>query len=279
MLEVFHIRDYALIDALDIEFQPGFNVITGETGAGKSILVGALGLALGARASSDAVRSGAERASVEASFYIQKLSPKLEQILAKADIPLAENTLILSRTVSNDGRSRAQVNGKLTTITTLAAIGDELVDLHGQHEHQSLLRTECQIALLDAFTGTTDMASEIATYMHRLNKIRREIEALESDDRDRARQADFLRYEIGEIDSAGLVIGEEEELRSRLHLINHAENIYTLANTAYNALYESDATAAIDAIDAALNALDDLAEIDEQFGALRAQVSRGTRLY
>jgi DNA repair protein RecN (Recombination protein N) len=275
MLELFQIRDYALIDALDIEFRPGFNAITGETGAGKSILVGALGLALGARASSDTVRSGAERASVEASFHIQDMSPRLKELLTEADVLLEDNTLILSRTVSSDGRSRAQVNGKLVTITVLAAIGDELVDLHGQHEHQSLLRTECQLMLLDAFAGVTDEATEVAKCMTRLNKLKRDIEALESDDRDRTRQADFLRYEIGEIDNAGLVPGEEEELRSRLHLINHAENIYTLSNTAYGALYESETTAAIDAIDAALNALDDLVEIDEQFNALRIQVAEG----
>ena len=275
MLELFQIRDYALIDVLDIEFRPGFNVITGETGAGKSILVGALGLALGARASSDTVRSGADRASVEASFHIQDMSPRLKELLTEADIALEDNTLILSRTVSSDGRSRAQVNGKLVTITIHAAIGDELVDLHGQHEHQSLLRTECQLMLLDAFAGVTDEATEVARCMTRLNKLKRDIETLESDDRDRTRQADFLRYEIGEIDNAGLVPGEEEELRSRLHLINHAENIYTLSNTAYGALYESETTAAIDAIDAALNALDDLVEIDEQFSALRTQVAEG----
>lgn len=275
MLEVFHIRDYALIESLDIEFQPGFNVITGETGAGKSILVGALGLVLGARASADIVRSGSERTSVEACFQIAKPSQQLKVLLAESEISLEDNTLILSRTVSSDGRSRAQVNGKLVTINTLAAIGDELVDLHGQHEHQSLLRTECQLGLLDAFAGTTGLAGEVTGCVVQLNRVKREIESLEADDRDRTRQADFLRYEINEIDNAGLSPGEEEELRSRQHLINHAENIYTLANTAYGALYESDASTAIDAIDAALNALDDLVEIDGQFVALRAQVAEG----
>ena len=153
MLEVFHIHDYALIDALDIEFQPGFNAITGETGAGKSILVGALGFALGARASSESVRNGAERAAVEAAFRISEPSQQLKNLLIEADIPLDDDMLILSRTVSADGRSRAQVNRRIVTITMLAAIGDELVDLHGQHEHQSLLRTDCQLTLLDAFAG------------------------------------------------------------------------------------------------------------------------------
>ncbi|MCK5863376.1 MAG: DNA repair protein RecN [Candidatus Hydrogenedentes bacterium] len=275
MLEVFQIRNYALIDALDIEFQPGFNAITGETGAGKSILVGALGLALGARASADSVRNGAEHATVEAVFRVVTPSQQLTELLLEAGVSLDDDLLILSRTVSSDGRSRAQVNGKLVTITTLAAIGDELVDLHGQHEHQSLLRVECQLALLDAFSGTTEAAQTLSECMTRLNKIQREIEAFESDDRDHARQADFLRYEISEIDAAALTPLEEKELRSRLHLINHAENIYTLANTAYNALYESELNAAIDSIDSALNALDDLSEIDAQFTALRTQVAEG----
>ncbi len=273
MLEVVHIRDYALIDALDVEFQPGLNVITGETGAGKSIVVGALGLALGARASADAVRSGADRASVEAVFRVAAPSPPLSQLLADSDISLEDDMLILSRTVAADGRSRAQVNGKLVTIAALAAIGDELVDLHGQHEHQSLLRSACQLALLDAYAGADDAAREVASCVSRLNKLHREIETLEADDRDRARQADFLRYEIAEIDAANLEPGEEEALRERQHLITHAENIYTLANTAYGALYDSDETAAIDAIDAALTALEELEDIDPAFSALRAQAT------
>ncbi len=273
MLEVVHIRDYALIDALDVEFQPGLNAITGETGAGKSILVGALGLALGARASSDAVRSGAPRASVEAVFRVNKPSPQLTALLKDNDIAPEEDMLILSRTVTADGRSRAQVNGTLTTITTLAAIGDELVDLHGQHEHQSLLRAECQLALLDAYADTSDAAREVAAGVTQVNKLHREIEALETDDRDRARQADFLRYEIEEIDGANLTPGEEEDLRERQHLITHSENIYTLANTAYGALYDSENTAAVDAIDAALAALEELEEIDPRFAEQRTQAT------
>lgn len=269
MLESVHIRDYALIAALDIEFQPGLNVLSGETGAGKSIVVDALGLALGARAFSDAVRSGAEKASVEAVFRMPGPSQRVSILLAEQEIPRDDEVLILSRTVTTDGRSRAQINGKATTIAALAAIGDELVDLHGQHEHQSLLRSECQMELLDAFAGTTDAAQTMRDVMSRLSHLQREIHTIESNERDRARQSDFLRYEIGEIDAAGIYPGEEEELRGRLHLITHSETIFSLANTAYAALYESETSSALDEALRALNGLEALASIDERFAEQR----------
>ena len=273
MLELVRIRDYALIEQLDIEFQPGFNALSGETGAGKSIVVGALGLALGARASSDTVRADAAKASVEAVFRLDAQPPELVARLDAQGIPIEDGLLILSRTVTTDGRSRAQVNGHLVTIAALAAIGDELVDLHGQHEHQSLLRPERQLALLDGFAGTTEEARVVGEAVSRLNKMKRDIADLEADDRDRARQLDFWRYEVNEIDKAGLTPGEEAELRERLHLITHAETIHTLASNAYAALYESDETAAIDSLDAALRDLETLEGIDRCFAELRAQVA------
>lgn len=272
MLETLHIRDYALIEELEIEFGAGFNVLTGETGAGKSIVVGALGLALGARASSDTIRAGAQKAHVEVVFRLNTLPLELQALLAEQDIALEDNEIILSRTVAADGRSRALVNGHTVPIAVLAAIGDELVDLHGQHEHQSLLRPECQLRLLDAFASAEDMVAEVSALVGRLNKIRGEIERLESDDRERARQADFMRYELEEIDHAGLTPGEEEEQRERLHLITHAEKVHQLANEAHTALYESETVSAMDALNVALRDLEELAQIDAVFGELAAQL-------
>jgi DNA repair protein RecN (Recombination protein N) len=265
MIESLHIQDYALIRTLHLEFGPGFNVLTGETGAGKSIVIGALGLALGARASAEVVRQGAQKALIEALFRIHAPSPALKQLLDESELELEEGALILSRIVSSDGRSRAMINGRPVTISMLGIIGDELVDLHGQHEHQSLFRTDCQLRLLDAFAGTEDRATALFQKVSERNRLRRELEQLQSNSRDLARQADFMRFEIQEIDDAALTEGEEEELRERLKLITHAEAISTLSEEACRRLYDAEGSSAIDALDGAGNALDKLSDVLPEF--------------
>lgn len=273
MLETLHIRDYALIEDLEIEFQPGFNALTGETGAGKSIVVGALGLALGTRASSDTIRAGAEKASVEVVFRLDDTAPALRALLEDLEITLEENRLILARTVSADGRGRASANGRVVPVATLGALGDELVDLHGQHEHQSLLRPDCQMRLLDAYAGAADLAAEVAALVGALNRKHEEIQRLETDDRERARQADFMRFELEEIDGAALSADEEEPLRERLHLLTNAETIQRLAMEAYALLYESQTVPALDALNSALKNLEELEAIDATFSEAVKQVN------
>ena len=265
MIESVHIQDYALIRTLTIEFGKGFNVLTGETGAGKSIVIGALSLALGARASSEVVRRNAPKAVIEVVFRIDSPSPALQELLDEGEIQLEEDALILSRIVSSDGRSRALINGRPVTITLLSSIGDELVDLHGQHEHQSLFRTDCQLQLLDAFAATTSQASALASLVSARNRIRRDLDNLLASSRDQVRHADFMRFEIQEIDDASLVPGEEEELKERLKLITHAEAIRSLSAEAYSRLYDADGSSAVDALDGTLNAVDKLCDILPDF--------------
>ncbi|NLF56631.1 MAG: DNA repair protein RecN [Candidatus Hydrogenedens sp.] len=273
MLETLRIQNYALIDRLEVDFAPGFNVLTGETGAGKSIVVGALNLVLGARASSDIIRTGETTARVEALFRLEKVSARLKTLLSQQGIELEEDCLLLARTVSADGRGRAFAGGQLVPVSVLSEIGDELVDLHGQHEHQSLLRPDRQTDLVDAFAGTEADAARMAERMGALGELDREIAQLETDDRDRARRMDFLRFEVSEIDAAGLQPGEEEELRGRLRRITHAEKVHALANSAHAALYESEEGAAVDRLDAALSDVTELAEILEEFRELAGQLS------
>ncbi|HPO15999.1 MAG TPA: DNA repair protein RecN [Candidatus Hydrogenedentes bacterium] len=273
MLETLRIQQYALIEAIEVDFRQGFNVLTGETGAGKSIVVGALTLVLGARASGEVVRAGAVRATIEAVFRLPKPPARLTRILKQYDIALEDGCLLLSRTIGADGRSRAYAGGNLVPIAVLAEIGDELVDLHGQHEHQSLLKTERQLELLDAFGGTEEAAQCIADKVAALHALEHDIAELDKDDRERARQLEFLRYEVHEIDAAGLHPGEEEELRSRHTLITNAETIFTLAHNAYGALYENEEGAAIDALDAALRDLEGLSAIDPRFKTILGQLS------
>ena len=204
MLEMLRIQDYALIDALEVEFRGGFTAMTGETGAGKSIIVDALNLVLGARASSDAVREGSSKAKVDAAFRIDKPSRRLSHLLKKHDIELVDGEMVLSRVVTADGRSRAHVAGNLVPIAVLSAIGDELVDMHGQHEHQSLLKRDRQMELLDGFAGTAGDAQKLAQQVKELRDLEKELAALEADDRERERRLEFMRYEVSEIDAAQL---------------------------------------------------------------------------
>jgi DNA repair protein RecN (Recombination protein N) len=272
MIETLRIQNYALIDDLEIEFASGFNVLTGETGAGKSIVAGALNLLLGARASSEVVRDGAEKAKVEALFRLSKPSRRLVELFKAHDITVTDNELIVSRTVAGDGRSRASICGNLVPIGVLAEIGDELVDLHGQHEHQSLLKAERQLELLDSFGGTEQDADAVADAVAAVRSLEREIASLESDDRERARKIEFMRFELAEIAAAALTPAEEQELRERRALITNAERIVESATRAYAALYENEESPAIADIGLALRELQGLASVDPRFAALEKQL-------
>ncbi|MFP4502092.1 MAG: DNA repair protein RecN [Candidatus Hydrogenedentota bacterium] len=274
MLATLRIRNYALIDEVEVDLRPGFNALTGETGAGKSILVGALNLVLGTRASSEAVRAGAKRATIDAVFRITKPGPRLAALLAQHEVELEnDDELILTRSVGADGRSKAYVGGNLVPIAVLAAIGDELVDLHGQHEHQSLLKTDRQLDLLDGFAGAEKAAAEVTRIVRELHAAQRERAALETDDRERARQLEFLRFEVDEIDQAGLAPDEEAELRTRRNVIANAEQIYALAGRVGEALYDAEEGAASEVLGRALRDLEELAGIDATFQPLAERLA------
>lgn len=272
MLETLRIANYALIDAIEIDFAGGFNVLTGETGAGKSILVGALNLVLGARASGDALRDGADRASIEAVFRLRRVSPRLKTILDDAGVVFDGAELLLARVITADGRSRAYAAGSLVPLATLAAIGDELVDMHGQHDHQSLLRPERQLDLLDAYGGLDEELADLASAVRAFRETEQALKALEGDDRDRIRRIEFLKFELKEIEDAGPQPGEEAELKSRRTLIANAEAIAEAAGAAYTALYDGEGAAAAEAVDKAAHALEALAGIEPRFAPLCAQL-------
>jgi len=273
MLESLHIQNYALIDDIELEFGPGFNVLTGETGAGKSIIVGALNLVLGARASAEGVRDGADRARVDAVFRIGAPARDLAAALQESDIALEDGVLILSRVVTPDGRSRAYAGGVPVPLAVLAAIGDELVDLHGQHEHQSLLKPARQLDLLDGFAGAQQAAGAVAAAVSALRDVERDLAALEVDDRERARRVEFLQHEVREIETAGLHPGEEEESRERRDLLTNAERIFELSSRAYATLHERDEGAVVDALDAASGDVEELARINNRFTSLAERLT------
>ncbi len=272
MLQTLRIQNYALIDEVELEFDPGLTVLTGETGAGKSIIVGALTLVLGGRASSETIRSGSQSAKVEALFRVPSPTPRLQELLDAHAIDLEEGELLLSRALSPEGRSKAYANGSLIPVSVQSAIGDELLDLHGQHEHQSLLKTDRQLALLDSFAGLDSKREIVAGAVRSLRELEARIADLDSNDRERERQIDFMRFEAEEIEKAGLQPGEEAEAKSRRNLIANAEKIFSLAQNARRLLSESEeSSAALDTLGAALGGLEELAEIDERFGPMAAQ--------
>ena len=272
MLQTLRIQNYALIDEVELEFDPGLNVLTGETGAGKSIIVGALTLVLGGRASSETIRSGARSAKIEALFRVPSPTPRLQDLLDSHAIDLEEGELLLSRVLGPEGRSKAYANGSLIPVSVQSAIGDELVDLHGQHEHQSLLKPDRQLALLDSFAGLDSKREILADSVRALRGLEARIAGLESNDREQARQIDFMRFEAEEIEKADLRPGEEAEVASRRNLIANAEKIFSLASNARRLLSESgESAAALDTLGAALGNLEELAAIDGRFGPMAAQ--------
>lgn len=239
MLIELRIQNFAVIDRLTVHLEPGLNVLTGETGAGKSIVVGALSLLLGGRASADVVRTGAEKATIEGVFDVARHSAVLS-LLADQGLEAEDGLLILRREVAAEGRSRAWVNGAATTAGFLGDLGRHLVDLHGQHEHQTLLRTEEQRAILDAFAGATPLAGELREAHARWQRTRRALDELEARRREVEQRADFLRFQAEEIEKAELQPDEEDALEEEANRLEHAEDLARLSGRLHQALYAAE---------------------------------------
>jgi DNA repair protein RecN (Recombination protein N) len=239
MLCELRIRNFALIEQLSLRLAPGLNVLTGETGAGKSIIVGALSLLLGERASSDVVRAGTDRASVEGVFEIGE-DDGIARLLDERGIEVEDGLLVLKREVAAEGRSRAWINGTPATASLLGELGRLLVDLHGQHEHQTLLRRDEQRAILDAYAGSQDLAAAVAAAHRSMQEVRRQIADLETRRREVAQRADFLRFQADEILAAELSAGEEDTLEETARRLSHAEELISLASGLADALATAD---------------------------------------
>lgn len=239
MLTELRIRDFAVIDRLTLSLGPGLNALTGETGAGKSIIVGALSLLLGERASSDVVRAGAPRAEVEGVFDVGGNAAVLA-VLDEHGLEPEDGLLIIRREIAAGGRGRVWVNGAAATVSLLAVLGEHLVDLHGQHEHQSLLRPAQQRTLLDAWAGAQALADAVRAAHNRLQSARARLAELDGRVRETEQRADFLRFQLEEIDRAELRPGEEEELEAEVRRLSHAAELAGLADGLHAELYASE---------------------------------------
>src|SRR5687768_14570237 len=228
MLTELRIRNFAIIESLTLPLARGFNVLSGETGAGKSIIVGALGLLLGERASTDLIRTGAERATVEGVFDVAD-RPEIAVLLDERGIDAEESFVVLKREIVAAGRARAWVNGSTVSATILAEVGRLLVNLHGQHEAQTLLDADAQRRILDAFAGATEQASAVRDAYDTLASARRDIADLRRRLADAEKRADYLRHVVQEIEGAKLVEGEDARLEDEARRLENAEELRELA--------------------------------------------------
>ena len=274
MLVELHVTDFALIDRLDLTFGPGLNILTGETGAGKSIIIDALGLALGERAGADLVRTGSTRATVEAVFDLAGAPAEVRRRLAEAglDAEEGEETLLVTREIAKSGgKSQCRINGRLMPISVLKEIAEGLVDVHGQHEHQSLLSSDRHVDILDNWCGKDALAlrGQVAELYSQANAQKREREKLRTDARERARMLDLYRFQQEELFEAKLQPSEEEELAAdRLRLAN-SEKLSAAAVEAYALLSGGErGGGALDALNAALASVEHAAALDESLAPI-----------
>ena len=264
MLLNLHLQNYALIDSLTLQFSPGLNVLTGETGAGKSIIIGALGLILGERASSEHIRTGSELAFLEAVFTPPggRGFEDIKILMEEMGLPLDEE-LIVSREISAGGRNLCRINGRAVPLVTLKELGSMLVDLHGQHNHQSLLKTEQHLLLLDEF-GDQDLVEAKAAYTQIFTLWQaksKKLQSLGKNAGERKNQLELLSYQYDEIMGAALSQEEEENLTGRLYLLDNLEKILSVVQDAYTEVYSGTGGAA--------PIIDKLSKIKDSFSSLQ----------
>ncbi len=281
MIETLSIRNIALIDELELELASGLNIFTGETGAGKSVILKSIGLVLGERASADIVREGADFAKVEASVAPDDTHPMWHTDFAFSDVLDPSDVVILSRQISANGRSRCHINGRLVNLKQLQALGTLLVDIHGQHEHQSLFRTETHLKLLDDFGGSSEARQQVGKIYTQLRALQQEAASVADTLAASEREKDLLEFEIKELTAANLEAGEDEKLADEARVLKNAEKLSQSANYVCDQLDGSNRSggfgggatgtdlSTLDRLKDAANALTDLLDLDGSLSELQ----------
>jgi DNA repair protein RecN (Recombination protein N) len=259
------VEDYAVVDRLRVRFHPGLNLLTGETGSGKSIVVDALGLLLGGRASADMIRSGRDRARVSGVFEIGAAAGK---VLERAGFDAAEVELLLDREIQATGKSRVYINHRPASVALLKELAPHLGDIHGQHDQQLLFESAAQLAMLDLFAQVAVERARVRELYAAWKLVTNEIAELESADQEKLRMLDLWQFQRNEIEGAGLRSGEDVELEAERRVQQNAGRLLETAGAAFDALYESPESA-LTVVKSVARKLDDLAKIDGQMGAMR----------
>ena len=265
MLLNVHVKDLALIEDVDICFGDGLNILTGETGAGKSIIIGSIGIALGAKAGRDLIRNGADYALVELVFSIDSEDTKSK--LKEMDINIDEdNQIIISRKIMN-GKSLIKVNGETTTASMLREIASLVIDVHGQHDYESLVHTEKHLEILDSFAGenNTKLKNETEVLYKEYKRVLKELSEFTNDEEQRARDLSFFEFELNEIEAAGLKTGEDEELEEEFKLMSHGRKIAETLSEVYNRL-TGDNVNVSEMVGLSMKELSSISHLDERVG-------------
>ncbi|GAE87680.1 DNA repair protein RecN [Acetivibrio straminisolvens JCM 21531] len=275
MLQRLEIQNVAIIDRVEIELGDGLNVLTGETGAGKSIIIDSINAILGQRLSKDLIRTGRDKAVVEAVFHVDK--KRVEDLLESFGIEGEEDgTLVISREFTVTGKNTCRINGRIATVSMLKQLGERLIDVHGQHDNQSLLRTESHIDLLDSFasSGLQSLKDEYLKHLETYRGIKSKLKELTGDRNERERKIDILKYQIDEIKKAKLKIGEEEELARQRGLLANSEKITNALSNAYELLGTGSkfGESALDIVNKAVSDFDSIEEFDVKYGEIRKRI-------
>jgi DNA repair protein RecN (Recombination protein N) len=275
MLKSLYIKDYALIETLNVDFRHGLNIITGETGAGKSILIDAMGLLLGERASNEVIRKGAAKSIVEGIFDVSK-NKKIAAILEENEIDFNDE-LIMRRELSVKGSNRCFINDTPVSLNLIKEAGNLLVDLHGQHEHQSLLKPETHIDFLDDFSQADDLINDYKNSISLLHKTQKELRELKEKEIVLKEKKELYSFQIKEIDSISPVENEDEELLSELKILENSEKLLELTSSIYNVIYEDD-NSIYDSLAKVQTDIQRLAEIDKTFHEILQETSTAISL-
>ena len=270
MLRELRIKNFAIIDELELTFSRGLNILTGETGAGKSIILNAVHLLLGDKATEELVRSSEEEASVEALFDLSgnaEIKERVKEKTQKLHGIREEDSLLIRRVISRSGRGKAFINGNLATLGMLSEIGGELLSIYGQHEHQSLQRGETHIDILDEFGGLLKLREEFQKHFQKFASLSEEVERIREEKEKRAKERDLMAFQSWEIETSGIQIGEEGTLKEERGVLTHAKKLMSFANASEEALYSEEGSV-IERIQSILNQGREAVAIDSSLSQL-----------
>ena len=270
MLQELHIKNFAIIDEIGVEFNPGLNILTGETGAGKSIIIGALGLILGEKTDVSLIRTGEDSAYVEAMFDLSR-EEDIRKKIEGLGIDISDGEMIIKRTISSSGKGKSYINGNMITLSILREIGNTLVDIHGQHDHQRLLQPENQVGLLDSYAGITHLRKKFTEMFLSLQDMTKELENLAQRERESIQKGDLIRFQIREIDNANLIPEEEEKLKRQREILLNAERLYSVSRNGYDLLYSSEGSI----IERLNDIIKDITRIVEIDNSLKKSIEEG----